>query len=80
MLSLKELLNPLEPINGAKHCDILFLLLVVSVIFLILALLSFGMSIFDKKMSIMIASFVVIQAFLMHYLYRVFYSMCLKTM
>jgi len=80
MLTLKELLNPLEPINGAKHCDILFLLLVVSVIFLILALLSFGMSIFDKKMSIVISVFALIQAFLMHYLYRVFYSMCLKTM
>lgn len=80
MLDIKDLLNPLTPLNGTKHCNIIFLLLVVSVLFLILALVSLGMSLFDKRVSVMISSFAFIQAFLMHYLYRVFYSMCLKTM
>ena len=46
-----SLYNPLAPLDGKVHCNILFLLLVVSVIVLVFAIVGFGMSIFDKKMS-----------------------------
>ena len=75
-----SLYNPLAPLDGKVHCNILFLLLVVSVIVLVFAIVGFGMSIFDKKMSMGLLSLALLQALLMHYLYRVLYSMCLKAM
>jgi hypothetical protein len=72
--------NPLAPVAGKKHCDVLFLVLVLSLILVIFAAMAVVGSFFSKTAGTSIASLLVlVQVALIHHVYRVIYTMCLNT-
>jgi|MDSV01.1.fsa_nt_gb hypothetical protein len=80
-------MNPLDyltllltPLVGKEHCDILFYLLVVSLFFVIVSVVAFAGSFFSKKVSSVLTGIAVVQMLVVHYLYMLGYSICLRSM
>jgi hypothetical protein len=72
--------NPLSPVAGKKHCDVLYLVLVLSLIIVIFAVIGVVGSVFTKTRGATVAAILVlIQVALVHHVYRVVYTMCLNT-
>jgi hypothetical protein len=72
--------NPLAPVAGKKHCDVLFLVLVLSLIIVVFAVVGVVGSMFAKTKGASIAALLVLlQVALVHHVYRVIYTMCLNT-
>lgn len=76
---LKTVLNPLAPVSGKKHCDVLFLILILSLVVVIFTVLGFLRSLYSKKEGVTyFALFAIAQAAIVHHVYRIIYTMCLN--
>ena len=72
--------NPLSPVAGKKHCDVLYLVLIISLFIVIFAGVGVVGSVFTKTRGATIAGLLVLlQVALVHHVYRVVYTMCLNT-
>lgn len=76
---LKTVLNPLAPVSGKKHCDVLFLILILSLVVVIFTVIGFLRSLYSKKEGMTyFALFAIAQAAIVHHVYRIIYTMCLN--
>lgn len=76
---LTKVLNPLAPVSGKKHCDVLFFILILSLVVVIFTVLAFIRSLYSKKEGVtFIALFAIAQAAIVHHVYRIIYTMCLN--
>lgn len=74
------LLNPLAPVAGKRHCDVLFAVLIMSLILVIFAVISFVGSFFIKTKGASAAALLsLLQISLVHHVYRVIYTMCINS-
>lgn len=74
------LLNPLAPVAGKRHCDVLFAVLILSLILVIVSTLAFfGSFLLKTKGASAAALLTLLQVSLVHHVYRVIYTMCLNT-
>ena len=72
--------NPLAPVAGKKHCDVLYLVLILSLVIVLFTVMAVVGSIFSKtKGATFAALLVLLQVALVHHVYRVIYTMCLNT-
>tara|TARA_B100002019_G_C21191893_1_gene559277 strand:- start:57 stop:308 length:252 start_codon:yes stop_codon:yes gene_type:complete len=72
--------NPLAPVAGKKHCDVLYLVLILSLIIVTFAVVGVVGSVFTKTKGATVAALLVLlQVALVHHVYRVIYTMCLNT-
>ena len=76
---LKTVRTPLAPVSGKKHCDVLFLILILSLVVVIFTVLGFLRSLYSKKEGMTyFALFAIAQAAIVHHVYRIIYTMCLN--
>ena len=76
----KNLLNPLAPVSGKNHCDVLFIVLILSLIVVIFTLVGVIGSFCSTTKGLTIGSLVLLlQVVLVHHVYRIIYTMCLNT-
>ncbi len=76
----KNFFNPLAPVSGKKHCEVLFMILILSLVVVVFTAVGVISSFFAKTKGLTIASLLVLlQVSLIHHVYRVIYTMCLNT-
>ncbi len=76
---LRHVLNPLSPVAGKKHCDVLFIILILSLVVVIFTVLGFLRSLYSKQEGMTyFALFAIAQAAIVHHVYRIIYTMCLN--
>jgi len=72
--------NPLAPVAGKKHCDVLYLVLILSLVIVTFAVVGVVGSVFTTTKGATVAALLVLlQVALVHHVYRVIYTMCLNT-
>ncbi len=72
--------NPLAPVSGKKHCDAIFIVLVISLIVIIFSVSMVIGSLFSKTAGATAAAILIlVQTSLIHHVYRIIYTMCINT-